>query len=449
MLNLLFISDNPKAERIERALQPFLKVIIDVVADFDHGMKEVFEKRPTVVCIQDQIGDVTGESVARHIQMLLGNSAPTFILLHNGDGKARAIKGVYEHLIDLSQPNEAVTEHIKKTLKLLLGAQWERIYISPQLTPAAASLSVAAPEGSRENAFGTVETDRAQALNDDLTELLLMERDRTERDKISAALPAASGDGGGSVSIDSPKATTTTPPGKKDTKSISAPVTAPQPPPAAGFRINQNTHLDEEQIPEDLLLGFEESYRSESLFFRRSVVIALVCAFCSAGGWYLVKQKPQLISSLKERLVQPSEPRQAPVATPAPTPVQKPVPLTVPHPLKIPPLPSFIPKDGHDSSYAVKNPGWERYVDKRNEFRVFSVSGHIKALQVLAVKEASISDPWLKSVLQEIAGSHEYRITSRSTKAGVRVESGTINNKGEVMIYRKNGAVKAFVVSIE
>jgi len=80
MLNLLFISDSPKVEYIKSVLQPVLKVIIDVVADFDHGLKDVFEKRPGTVCIQDQIGGVTGESVARHIQMLLSTSSLTSIM---------------------------------------------------------------------------------------------------------------------------------------------------------------------------------------------------------------------------------------------------------------------------------------------------------------------------------------------------------------------------------
>ncbi|MDD2855515.1 MAG: hypothetical protein PHU01_08295 [Desulfuromonadaceae bacterium] len=106
MLNLLLISDSSKIENIKTILQPGLKVIIDVVADFDQGLKNVFEKRPATVCIQDQIGGVTGESVARHIQMLLDNSAPTFILLHTGSGSAKMVKGLYAHFIDLSKSNE-------------------------------------------------------------------------------------------------------------------------------------------------------------------------------------------------------------------------------------------------------------------------------------------------------------------------------------------------------
>ncbi|MFA7405761.1 MAG: hypothetical protein WC007_17355, partial [Pelobacteraceae bacterium] len=69
-------------------------------------------------------------------------------------------------------------------------------------------------------------------------------------------------------------------------------------------------------------------------------------------------------------------------------------------------------------------------------------------VQVLAVKDVPLSESLIKSVLQEFAGTPEYQIVSRSTKAGLQVESGRIVNKGEIMIYRKHGVVKAFVVSV-
>ena len=102
MVNLLFISNSSKIESIKNTLQPFLKVKIDIVGDFDYGLKDVFEKRPATVFIQDQIAGVTGESVARHIQMLLGSGAPLFIFMHDGSLKAKPIKGLFEYLIDLS-----------------------------------------------------------------------------------------------------------------------------------------------------------------------------------------------------------------------------------------------------------------------------------------------------------------------------------------------------------
>lgn len=528
MLNLLFISDSPKAEYIKSVLQPVLKVIIDVVTDFDHGLKDVFEKRPATVCIQDQIGGVTGESVARHIQMLLGSSAPTFILLYTGTGKAKAIKGLYEHLVDMSQSNAAVAEDITSTLKSMLGDQWEKIYIPPKISPASVRSSVAVPDESREDAdklvddflsdletsgfsvvddqssftstpdkvteelsaapqseiprrseniLRTAEFDRAQAINDDLAELFLMEANKGRRDESPAVVSPVVGEPE-AVSAGAPKPATAAvkplptaipePPvptetspggtplgkgvvstsGKKEIQSAAAPVVRPQAPQAAEFRINQNTPPAEEHIPEDLLLAFEENYRSESLLLRRSVVIAIVFVVCAAGGWYFISQKPQMVSSLKQRFMPSSVVKQAPLTVPAAIPVQKPAPPPIPKPVMPPTLPAFIPKDDHDSSYAVKNPGWERYVGKRAEFRLFTASGRIQAVQVLAVKEAPIQESLIKSVLQEFAGSTEYQITSRNIKDGVRVESGRIQNKGEVMIYRKNGAVKAFVVSV-
>ena len=529
MLNLLFISDSPKIEHIKGILQPVLKVIIDVVTNFDHGLKDVFEKRPATVCLQDQIDGVTGESVARHIQMLLGNSSPTFILLHAGNGKARAIKGLYEHLIDLSQPNDIVAEDIKNTLKSLRGEQWEKIYKPPKLPPASVRSSVAVLEESREDAdklvddfisdlemsgfsivgapsshftsapdtvskessgalqyapsklpgtiSGTVESDRAKSINDDLAELFLMEANKAARDESSATVSSVVTPEPGAIFVDLPKPampivkplpavvpepsspietyfrkaplkkTVVSTSGKNKIRTAAEPVTPSPIPPitlAAEFRISQKTLPADEHISEDLLLAFEENYRSESLFLRRSVVIALVCVICATGGWYLIKQKPQLVDSLKQRLIPSSGVKQALVTVP----VQKPVSSSVPQAAVTQPLPTFIPKDGHDSSYAVKNHGWERYVGKRAEFRVFGASGRMQAVQVLAVKEAPISELLIKSVLQELAGSPEYQITSRSSKAGVLVESGRVQNKGEVKIYRKNGAVKAFVVSV-
>jgi len=518
MLNLLFISDSPKVEYIKSVLQPVLKVIIDVVADFDHGLKDVFEKRPGTVCIQDQIGGVTGESVARHIQMLLGYSAPTFILLHTGNDKARPIKGLYDHLIDLSQPNDVLAEDIKNTLKLLLGDQWERIYIPPKPIPASARSSAADPEEAREaadklvddflsdletSAFlavddqaplasnpesvtgksseieqsetpwspesvpGTVESDRAQAINDDLAELLLLERNKAARDVVPVAVPSAVTAEPKTASVKPlphvitetavPKETATrrkqmattsaSASEKKDTKTVSPQIMIP-PPPAAEFRISQNTTQDEGHIPEELLLAFDENYRSESIFLHRTVVIALVCVVCAAGGWYFVTQMPQLTSSLKQRFMPAPVAKLAPVTAPAAIPLPRPVAPPMPQPKMIPPLPVFIPKDGHDSTFSDRNPGWERYVGKHTEFRLFSASGRIQAVQVLAVKDAPISESLVKSVLQEFTGSAQYQITSRTVNAGVRVENGKLQNKGDVKFYRKNGAVKAFVVSV-
>src|SRR5450631_801833 len=145
MVNLLFISSNSKIDTIKKALQPVIKVKIDIVGDFDFGLKEVFEKRPAMVFIQDLIAGVTGESVARHIQMLLGSSAPSFIFMHDGNLKAKPIKGLYDYQIDLSPDDTTVLAEIQSTLKLLLGPEWQKFYVLPKIDKSVVKASLAVP----------------------------------------------------------------------------------------------------------------------------------------------------------------------------------------------------------------------------------------------------------------------------------------------------------------
>jgi len=146
MVNLLFISNNSKIDSIKNALQPLLRVKIDSVGDFDFGLKDVFEKRPAMVFIQDQIAGVTGESVARHIQLLLGPGAPTFIFMHDGNPKAKPVKGLYEYLIDLSRDDKKVVADIQSALKMLLGPGWQKIYVPLKSKKSAIPATLAVPE---------------------------------------------------------------------------------------------------------------------------------------------------------------------------------------------------------------------------------------------------------------------------------------------------------------
>lgn len=513
MLNLLFISDSPKVEQIKNMLQPVLDVTIDVVTDFDRGLKDVFEIRPTTVCIQDQIGGVAGESVARHIQMLLGSSAPAFILLHTANSKARTIKGVYEYLIDLSLSNEAVVEQLITTLKSLLGDQWERVYIKPGPVSVPPP-SIAVPEELREDAdrladdfpaeletsgisavvgtplmapvsktvseqstspgptaspppsgihSGADESDRFQTMSDEIAELLIARSKKAAQDEGTAVpastavfredpgrddlpnpsalagaqqlpdvspLPAAPETSFGGTRTESPVIPASV---KKDIHSYSSPA-------AAEFIINRYFAHAGKHSPENIMPPFDENCRSGTLFTRRSTIIALVCIACAAGGWYLFTHKTALYS-LKLRLMPPS------VVQPAAVSGQNQAPAPPPPIVSIP-LPSFIPNEGHDFTYSVKNPGWERYVGNNTEFRVFRMSGRIQAVQVLSVSDAIIPESLVELVMKECTGSAEYLITSRTNKAGVLIESGSIKNVGEFMIYRKNGSVTAFVVSV-
>ncbi len=483
MLNLLFISDSPKVEYLKSVLQPVLKVIIDIVTDFDLGLKDVFEKRPTTVCIQDEIGGVTSESVARHIQMLLGKNAPTFILLHKGNGNARAINGLYEYLIDLSQPNDVLEEDIKNTLKLLLGDQWAKIAITPASLPHAAEheSSVVAPADASpppDDDFGTCHSDILLSASDEVAELILEGKNRVVQTSDNSAVisPVIEADSGTlsdedarvvtavvvphSMGVaDSPGLAEISNSGPQKTKSVivspsvkpvvnapPTPVKSTLTPPAAAFRINQKAPPVEDPFPEDPFQKIAENTSSKSHLFSRRVVVVLTVILIAAGGWYIASQEPQLISSMWLRFMPSPEAKKTLV--PSAVLEKKPVQSVVPLSTVTPTLPAFIPKEGYDSTFATKKPGWERYVGKLAEFRLYRVSGRIKAVQLLAVNNTTIPESLLKSVLLEYVGSSKYQITSRTIKAGVHVESGIIPNKGDILIYRNRESVKGLVISI-
>jgi hypothetical protein len=495
-----------------------LKVTINVVTDFDHGLKNVFEKRPSIVCIQDQIGGVTGENVARHIQMLLGSSAPKFILFLTGNSKARLIKGLYEHIVDLSLSNETVAEDVTNILKTLLGDQWERFYVPPKLTPALVRSSAVLPGDSEGNVGRLVEkpvtspptasfpaTSAIISASDADTEAAarnipvhspgnlekVTKTDHTEEERpfknqlfnspppgpfqvvdtrpgttavdrpkpalvVSApplkALPASTTSSETSFSV-SPLVKPTVGVSQNKEKQIAgSPVSKPlsQPAPQAASKFAVRKHQAKKHIYEGMEPDSEESDQTtpQRQQMRQGFVIAALFAIC-AGGWHLVYKELQIDSSPGKPIVSSEVKKETPTATPPAVSAPVPEPPPVAEKAAAPPVPSFISENGRDPAYAEKNPGWERYLDKTAEFRVYSDSGQLCAVQALAVKGVPLSNKLLKTATQELTGSTDYQITSQVMKSGVSVESGTIRDEYEIKLYKKKGALVAFVVSIK
>lgn len=494
MLNLLFISDSPKIESVKKVLQPVLKVIIDVVTDFDQGLKDVFEKRPTTVCIQDQIGGVTGESVARHIQMLLGKGAPTFILMHEGNPKARPIRGLFELMIDLSQPDDVLLQEIKSTFKVLLGDQWTRVYMPPVAETRPDRSALVIPLSSRAEATKLVDdlladldtsavaeeqsdqpepTTLANA-SDEIADMMLAQSRQARQQEEAAKTAVVKACPSAPVAIlnpDAPPASQTVhapapetprtapvvpsplsglPQKPAEVKSISesAPLLSP-----AGFQIRRDSAPEGDLLPEELLFTFDQSYRSGSFFLKRStIIVALVLVCLASAGWYATVNRPQLTAALQQRIMSLSgqkrtEPKPSMVAPPLAAPVPPAQHAVVPHSGVAEALPGFIPQAGRDGSYSSQHPGWERYLSAETDFRLFRAGTEIKAVQVLAAKNRSIPDKVVRSVLKEFTGSAEYQIVSQTRKQGILILSGSGVHKADIKIYKKNGSISAFVVS--
>lgn len=530
MLNLIFISNSPKAQYLKTVLQPLLKVIIDVVPDFDHGLKDVFEKRPATVCIQDQIAGVTGESVARHIQMLLGTGAPRFMLMHNGSSTVKPIKGLFDYVIDLNQSDEDLAKDFQGVLQGLLGEQWHKICVTPDSSIESVAPSVPATQPKADELLdellldfktASLPPDASAAASNGVNQkvpvptpvdemaVLLREQARQARQDQAQAAEAhdvlvegasiaesrlekalASADGTvlavqipdehkchvkplqempsrppqkTSIAPVAPKSVKPEPKAAPQTNapatSAAAPnVTVPKQKLAAGaavpvapseFRINRDKPSSEEQIPEDLLLAFEKNYRSKNVFVKW-LLLALLLLGVSAAGWYAVRQNPQFLTSLKQS-VAPSAPagvkRSTTLAKPTQIEQKKSALPTAPQAV-VPLLPSFVPQAGHDRSYAANNPGWERYLGKNSEVRVYKDGESIKAVQVLALKGKSLPEAFLRSVLKELTGSGDYTVSSREKKSGVLMLRGIVAQKADIIVYQNESSIRAFVISL-
>lgn len=552
MLNLLIISNSAVVEAVRDAIQPMLKVRIDIVTDFDHGLKDVFEKRPAVVCIQEQIAGVTGESVARHIQMLLGSGAPAYILMHEASPRVKPMKGLFDHLIDLTHPREKIVSGIMDAMKTVLGDQWDKVYVPPRgdMSPQVAAV----PEEGRKEAeelvddllsaletFGAEDESKAAAGEsgsfatgsraDELASMLLENANRAAGENRLVPL-----DGGGTPQKSPEKppeveavekvetaeavvaAIVEPAPGAAESEPLwslepavaqppepaaaipavvpavaaapAAPAAARPPqkprqpaprPAAAGVAPGTRTPVAGpeagrppqppvefvisspapavEEIPDDLLHAFEKNYRAQrSSRWRALAVIALLLVSLAGGSWYLVSRAPQRIPSflmpVLSRVI-PQGVQSSPPAPPAPSGAQavRP-PSPAPAPPKSPPpaarpLPAFIPAEGRDEAYSAQKPGWERYQARRAEYRLFRSGDAVKALQVIASGSRPLSERLLNDALKGLAGSTRFQVLSRETKDGFRITRGKIAGKGDVLLYRRKGALRAFVITLD
>lgn len=473
MINLLFISNNPHSELLKVHFLQILKMRIEVVEDFDQGLKDVFEKRPAVVCIQDQIGGVSGESVARHIQLLLGKDASHFILLHDGNPKARIVPGLFNHLVDLSAPFETVCESLFKALHVVLGSHWDAIYTAPPEVE---------PLSEKDSGSG-LPSAADQLIDDFLAESSIfnpknmvpfpsqegepvVEPESVFEHDLPGGPPAEPEAAKGKplealvtpdplvqpVKMD-PVVAAKKPPASLMQPLLDPPVRIPaQKPPVVVVPEEPPAAVDETSVPvEELLLAFEENYKSRKRMIRLVVVVLLVLLAFGLAFILLKQRRSESESSpavVKQHL--PVRPEQAPVvqipvsSAKSSTPVTQ---STASKPEDF--VPSFIPRSGHDAGFTSKKPGWSRYLSERRDYRLFHADGKLIALQVLVIGDGVITVSELKLALREITGKDQFTAGRQEHKGTLWQEHAIVSGHAELLIYRsrKNGPIKAFVIA--
>jgi len=510
MVNILFISNNAKLLPLIKIFQERVKVKLDVANDFDLGLKEVFEKRPALVFIQDQIAGVAGESVARHIQMLLGSSAPQFILLHDGVQKLKPVKTLYEFLLDVSSPESKLLAELQNLLQHLLGAHWEKIYVPPATARSSSQLHEASPATGREvtdqlvddllsDLNTAVSTPRineeflqdfsdqstqdqfniVSSPHDQLAEMLSESAKSTP--PVSTPPPAdtfhgefswevpgeapPTPDNSGAVQDDRSRAlpsdtqTISSPTGVTSagnvneatssaaSESVSATITGPalnaQTPTQlspADFFIEKESPLSSASAAK-LPDSFRVTYDSSKNNTRSLLVVIAIVVICVGAIWWLYSRgiitTPTAVSSYfrgRQTVASRATPQQGKNGVPG---------------VSSAGMPTFVPIAGHDPSFSSGKPGWERYSGANFEVRLFRQEGRLKAVQVIAAPERTISEQLVRSILYELVGEGSFREGSQELKHGFQVSHATAVRNTEMLIYRKQKLIHAVVISLE
>ena len=158
------------------------------------------------------------------------------------------------------------------------------------------------------------------------------------------------------------------------------------------------------------------------------------------------------VTQLEQRPAEGSPPATtappSPLTAPAPTtaPAQAPAaPGSVAKPIAkrgLKALPAFLSGTKPDPGYGKTHPGWQRYIGKRAEYKVFQEGGLYRAIQVIALGGEPLSDQLFSRVLLEFGGIDSYQVQSSDKKGSYLQEEGVAKGGVGVTIYRNKSDLK-------
>lgn len=495
MITILFISDDPRVADLIARFKPQLKARMRLALDFDQGLKEVFDNRPLAVFIQGDISGISGETVARHIKTLLRAEAPRIVLIHSSPLSAQGTKKWFDDTVDFSLPQTELVEQFRVRLKEIApdhwleqnGAKTGSAENMSEANTADASLSLSPPFGEFEpfdwEASGNagaasvqsppVQTSPSVSAVQVSTPSAGGPQDAEEKE-LKAVAPSVISAGpelrGVMPSVSEESATTQSafkdqlapPPASPAPQTLPLREAEPEPVPPL-----QSSPPSGGEAPDERFAAFLNDFSAQRsvggnaewvaipspdqefgratgqrlTLWAAAIVVFLIGAV--VGGTLLLKGE----GKKKETSVSPSA--KAPtVARPSsePAPAAKAASAVKTAPAAV--LPSFVPASRKDSGYGKAHPGWERYRGEGIEYRLFREQGRLKAVQLIAQRGKTIPETLVATVVKELMGSDSRTVLSHTKKGGYRLESGRVDGKGEVVIYRKGGGIRGVVVTL-
>ncbi|BET59641.1 MULTISPECIES: hypothetical protein [Geobacter] len=416
MVTILLIADQARLEGLFSFTKESSQIHFRMCRTLNQGTEEMAESSPDFLFIQNHLSGLSGEILARHLISGQTNGRPTIVLF--GDAAECApVPGIIDSCLDLTQADVILSAAI---IGLIAGAMHSQD--EPAVTEAGA-------ETEEEPATGEEAATPSQATQ--------------TADHVPPAPEPAE-------------------PSPFDQKLKS--VIKETPPPVPLAEIEEQVALGRQAEPAHEGVPQEKPVRSRSGAYRstvRPVAIGTAVLIVAAAVIYLVVSlgtsstarrtntpvteiKPAASGTAQQKAASPPPapaPETLPPGTPAIAPAQTP-------PAGMSGLPPFIPRQNPDRTYGEKNPGWERYLGARTEFKVYREAGVVKAIQSIDRSGVGIPESFMRGALEQMTRVRQFSINEKETKGSFHVEKGTTTAGARILIYRTapKGSIRAFVV---
>lgn len=393
MLNVFVISSDKRVDNLIEYFQPFFKSKIRCASDFDNGLKEVFENRPSVVFIQSTIGTVSGETVSRHIKSLLGSASPRIVFMGDIDSKGKKGTSWCDDWINVSDSAQQLQQDFAELISRSFPEDWREIHNEMEKSASSAAECAQDDCSFEEGIPGHVESRQGGA-------------GHAEFDVIGEAED---------VSVPQKIARSGT-----DILGLNSDIVAEE-----EFPAYQNLYDDPSL--ESVLSPPKRRFSGKVL----TAFFLLAVAGIGVYSWTLHNGDSKIPATLP--------PVENSVRTASPASKIK---------GGIKGLPSFLRSEWLDASYASQHPGWERYVSPEVDFRIFREKGTIKAFQGIARSRKGVSEAFLAKILAQLGLNGPSPDGKEVLKNGFLVKSFVFPGVAELVTYHEQGGteIKAFVL---
>jgi flagellar FliL protein len=397
MLNVFVISSDKRVASLIEYFQPFLKSKIRCASDFDNGLKEVFENRPSVVFIQSTIGTVSGETVSRHIKSLLGSASPRIVFMGDFDSSGKKGTSWCDDWICVSDSEQQMQQDFADLISRNFPEDWLEISLEMEkIASSSAGAIVDLPFLGKEiSTEGISRQGKPAGIELEVS---------GESPDFSRPADAAAAAGAGLTGLQG-----------KIVKE-------------EAFPTYQKTYGD--SFPEKIASKSKHHFAGK-LFFG----LFLLATAGSGIYFWLAREEGKTIPAV---LPSASSPESAgPAAS-----------LSAKKKRGIRGLPAFVRSEWRDTLYTVQHPGWERYVSPKADIRIYRKNGMIKALQGISPGRRGFSDVYLTQMLNQAGIEGPLPSSKDSSENGFLVKTFVLPGIAELVTYQVQGSaqIKAFVL---